>query len=421
VLASSTAVAFTRAWLFHVSTPGRTFGAVALITPQLTAAVRPNPLFCDHAVLQQNREVPVWGTADEGERVVVEIAGRTAEAVAKDGRWLVRLPELPAGGPYTLTIRGTNTVTFQDVLVGEVWICGGQSNMERQLGPRPGQKPIIGWERETAAANLPQLRDFYVPEVTSAVPLAEVKGSWTVCTPETAPDFPAVGYFFARALMQARGVPVGLIHTAWGGTPAESWTSARTLATLPGFEQTLALLAEQSRDPAGAARRYHESLAQWCRKHDAGTSAATPWSADVLPTDGWTKSEEPGLWEQSGLPDSTASFGCAGSSIFLPRSPLARPRLISVPSTTSTRLGSTASRWVRPAFTARRARIGFRRRASALGATSLPSECWIPVAAAVSGASPRRWCSRPRARPCRSPARGCARSRRRWPRPASRR
>jgi sialate O-acetylesterase len=277
-------------------------GAAALFPIQLAAVVRPNPLFCDHAVLQQGREVPVWGTADDGERIVVEIAGRTAEAVAKDGRWLVRLPELPVGGPYTLTIRGTNTVTLQDVLVGEVWVCGGQSNMERQLGPREGQKPIIGWERETAAANVPQLRDFYVPEVMSPVPLAEVKGSWTVCTPETAPDFPAVGYFFARALMQARGVPVGLIHTAWGGTPAESWTSARTLVTLPGFAQTLALLAEQTRDPAGAARRYHESLAQWCRAHDTGTSAATPWSAEALSTEGWTKSDEPGLWEQSGLP-----------------------------------------------------------------------------------------------------------------------
>jgi len=277
-------------------------GAAALLSTPLDAAVRPNPIFCDHAVLQQGREVPVWGTADEGEKVVVEIAGRRAEAVAAGGRWMVRLPELPVGGPYTLTIRGTNTMTLQDVLVGEVWICGGQSNMERQLGPRPGQKPIIGWERETAAANLPQLRDFYVPEVTSPVPLAEVKGKWAVCSPDTAPDFPAVGYFFARALMQARGVPVGLIHTAWGGTPAEAWTSARTLAALPGFAETLSLMAEQARDPQGAARRYHESLAQWCRAHDSGTSAATPSSADVLATDGWAKSDEPGLWEQSGLP-----------------------------------------------------------------------------------------------------------------------
>jgi sialate O-acetylesterase len=278
-------------------------GVALLVVPLLRAEVAPNPLFCDHAVLQQGREVPVWGTAAEGERVAVEIAGRRAETTARDGRWLVRLPELPVGGPYTLTIRGTNTVVLQDVLVGEVWICGGQSNMERQLGPRPGQKPIIGWEREVAAANLPQLRNFYVPEVTSPTPLSAVKGEWTVCTPETAPDFPAIGFFFGRAVLQARGVPVGLIHSAWGGTPAESWTSARTLATLPGYAETLALMAERNRDPEGAARRYHEALAQWCRAHDSGTSAATPWSADKLATEDWTKSQEPGLWEQSGLPD----------------------------------------------------------------------------------------------------------------------
>ena len=244
----------------------------------------------------------MWGTADEGEKVAVEIAGRKAETVAKDGRWLVWLPELPVGGPYTLTIRGTNTVTLQDVLVGEVWICGGQSNMERQLGLRPGQKAIIGWEREAATANLPQLRQFYVPQVTAGEPRETVAGEWTVCTPSTAPDFTAVGFFFGRALLQARGVPVGLIHSSWGGTPAEAWTSARTLGGLPGYAETLALMEAQMRDPAGAARRYHEALSAWCRAHDAGTMATQPWSADKVATDDWAKSEEPGLWEQSGLP-----------------------------------------------------------------------------------------------------------------------
>ncbi len=278
-------------------------GATTLLVASLSATVRPNPLFCDHVVLQQGREVPVWGTADEGEAVTVEIAGRKAETVARDGRWLVRLPALPVGGPYTLTIRGTNTVTLQDVLVGEVWICGGQSNMERQLGLRPGQKPIIGWEREAATANLPQLRQFHVPQVTAGEPLATVDGEWTVCTPETAPDFTAVGFFFGRALLQARGVPVGLIHSSWGGTPAEAWTSGRTLGALPGYAETLALMQAQTRDPAGAARRYHEALGAWCQAHDAGTMAATPWYAEKLATDDWTKSDEPGLWEQSGLPD----------------------------------------------------------------------------------------------------------------------
>ncbi len=282
---------------------GVALGAAAALVPSLTAVVRPNPLFCDHAVLQQGREVPVWGTADEGEKIVVEIAGRRAKTTATGGRWLVRLPELPAGGPYTLTIRGTNTVKLQDVLIGEVWICGGQSNMERQLGLRQGQQPIVGWEREAATANLPKLRQFYVPQTTASAPQTEAKGAWTVCTPETAPDFTAVGFFFGRALQQARaGVPVGLIHSSWGGTPAEAWTSAETLRTLPGYAATLELIAERNRDPEGAARRYHEALAAWCTQHDRGSAAAAPWSDPALATADWIATKEPVLWEQSGLP-----------------------------------------------------------------------------------------------------------------------
>ncbi|HLP02921.1 MAG TPA: sialate O-acetylesterase [Opitutaceae bacterium] len=267
------------------------------------AAVRPNPLFSDHAVLQQGREVPVWGTADDGERVVVEIAGRRAETTAAGGRWLVRLPELPSGGPYTLTIRGTNTITLQDVLVGEVWICSGQSNMERQLGPRAGQQPIIGWERETAAAHMPRLRQFQVAQKTSPVPLAEAAGEWKPCSPETAPDFSAVGFFFGRALQQARaGVPVGLIHSAWGGTPAEAWTSLEAMRQFPGQQATLALLAEVARDPARGAALYEKTLNDWFGAHDVGSRTEAPWSADRVQPEGWTTSQEPGLWEAKDLP-----------------------------------------------------------------------------------------------------------------------
>ena len=244
----------------------------------------------------------MWGTAAEGESVTVEIAGRSAQATAAGGRWLVRLPELPVGGPYTLTIRGTNTVVLQDVLVGEVWICGGQSNMERQLGLREGQKPIIGWAREVAGANLPQLRHFGVAQALSPVPLTEVKGAWAVCSPQTAADFSAVGFFFGRALLQARGVPVGLIHSSWGGTPAEAWTSAEALRTIPGSEATLALLAEQARDPAGAVARYRLRLDSWVREHDVGSAAAAPWSAEQLTLDGWTKATVPAFWESQDLP-----------------------------------------------------------------------------------------------------------------------
>lgn len=277
-------------------------GAALLFPGVARAIVAPNPLFCDHAVLQQGREVPVWGTAAEGEAVTVAIAGRSATTTASAGRWLVRLPDLPVGGPYTLTIRGTNTVVLQDVLVGEVWICGGQSNMERQLGPRDGQKPIIGWERDVATADLPRLRHFGVAQTLSPVPLAEVKGRWLVCSPATAPEFSAIGFYFGRALLAARDVPIGLVHSSWGGTPAEAWTSGETMRSIPGQEAALALLAEQARDPAGAAVRYRQMLDGWCRAHDTGSNPAAPWSAAQLEADGWAKTTEPSLWEAQGLP-----------------------------------------------------------------------------------------------------------------------
>ncbi len=168
----------------------------------------PNPLFADHAVLQQGTKVPVWGTADPGEAVTVEIAGQSVSTTAgADGKWLVRLAPLKVGGPFTLTISGKNQIVLTDILVGEVWVAGGQSNMERQLGLRVGQQPIADWENEVAAANYPQIRHFGVAQEKSLTPLATVKGQWTVCTPETVKDFTAVGYFFGRDLQLARHVP----------------------------------------------------------------------------------------------------------------------------------------------------------------------------------------------------------------------
>jgi sialate O-acetylesterase len=133
------------------------FGLSALMlvgaVPAARAAVAPHPLFVDHAVLQQGMPVPVWGTADPGEPVTVEMAGQTVSTTAgKDGKWMVRLPSMQAGGPFTLTISGKNQVVLNDILVGEVWVCGGQSNMERQLGLRTGQQPIADWEKEVASA-----------------------------------------------------------------------------------------------------------------------------------------------------------------------------------------------------------------------------------------------------------------------------
>lgn len=199
----------------------------------LTAAVALASPFTDHAVLQQGIDIPVWGTAADGEQVTVTIAEQKVSTTAMAGRWSVRLKPMTAGGPHQLTIAGTNTITLNDVLIGEVWICSGQSNMERQLGPRPPQQLIENWEQEAATADFPQIRHFGVAHASATEPGTTVKGSWTVCSPATVKDFTAVGFFFGRALHQARKVPIGLLHTSVGGTPAEAWTSREALLANP--------------------------------------------------------------------------------------------------------------------------------------------------------------------------------------------
>jgi sialate O-acetylesterase len=194
----------------------------ALLLPALRAEVKPNPLFNDNAVLQQGVPVPVWGTAADGERVTVEFAGQKVSATATNGSWMVRLQPMKADSrASSMTVSGpSNSVTLTNLLVGEVWICSGQSNMERQLGLRNGQKPIEGYEAATAAANFPEIRHFLVKQTVSTNPLSEVSGDWQVCTPTTVTNFTAVGYYFGRDLHKALGVPVGLLHVSWGGTPA---------------------------------------------------------------------------------------------------------------------------------------------------------------------------------------------------------
>ena len=203
----------------------------------LKAEVKLNGLFCDNAVLQQGREVPVWGTARDGEVVVVEIENQKVSATAQNGKWMVRLKNLKVGGPYTMTITGDNSVILHNLLVGEVWVCSGQSNMERQLGPRPPQQPLEKYQEEAAAANYPQIRHFEVPHKTADMPGSEVISKWDICDPQTALGFTAVGYFFGSELHKSLKVPIGLIHSSWGGTPAQAWTSSETIAQ--GFPQIL--------------------------------------------------------------------------------------------------------------------------------------------------------------------------------------
>jgi sialate O-acetylesterase len=220
------------------------------------AAVTPNGLIADHMVLQQGVAVPIWGSARDGEKVTVAFAGQAVSTAAKNGRWMVRLAPLKANAtPQTMTIKGDNTLMISDVLIGEVWICGGQSNMEWFLANTADSA------RHIAGANDPLLRLTTIPRGGKAQPAAakartwaellklpwhgqaepqrDVDASWTASTSSSVPNFSAVGYFFGRDLRKARGVPVGIISSSVGGTGAELWTSRDALATEPFFKQRI--------------------------------------------------------------------------------------------------------------------------------------------------------------------------------------
>ncbi|GAB3241336.1 sialate O-acetylesterase [Hymenobacter seoulensis] len=208
------------------------------------ATVRLPALVSDHMVLQREQVLPIWGWADAGEQVTISFQGKTYSAAASaTGKWQVLLPALPAGGPFQMTISGHNTLRIQDILVGDVWLASGQSNMELPLrdpnAPKPGAYPLIkNAEQELAQANFPQIRQFTVQKTPASRPQAEMQGyTWTVCSPQTAAGFSAVAYFFARDLHQQYHVPVGIISSPWGGTVAEAWVSQEKLQELPDFRQ----------------------------------------------------------------------------------------------------------------------------------------------------------------------------------------
>lgn len=208
----------------------------------LYAEVKPNVLFSDGAVLQRGQNVPVWGTANDGEKVTVEFAGQTATATAQGGKWKVELKPLKAGGPFSMKISGDNEVTVNNLLVGEVWVASGQSNMEWTLNV--SFQPEV----EKPKAKFPQIRMITAKKVASLTPLDEIEGKWQECSPETVGGFSAVAYYFARDLHAKLGVPVGIISTSWGGTFAQAWTSPDGFEGQPelkGYADQLKAAAEK--------------------------------------------------------------------------------------------------------------------------------------------------------------------------------
>ena len=232
----------------------------SLLTASARADVKLPAIFGDHMVLQRDALIPVWGTAAPGEEVTVSIAGQTVITQAgPDGKWSVKLAKLAAAGPHTLTVKGKNSVTFADVLVGEVWLGSGQSNMAMTVNR------ANDFDAEQAAAKFPQIRMFTEASGAANSAQTEGKGSWVVCSPESVGRFSATAYFFGRELHQALGVPVGLINSSVGGTPIESWIAPGAQHAAPelkGFFESQARAAKDF-DAVKAKAKFEQDQAKF--------------------------------------------------------------------------------------------------------------------------------------------------------------
>jgi sialate O-acetylesterase len=209
-----------------------------LLAASASAAVKPASIISDHMVLQSGMSVPIWGTADAGEKVTVSLNGAKGSAAADStGKWTVRLAKLKSGGPFEMTIAGSAgeaPLTIQDVLVGEVWLGSGQSNMQFTVSrAHASYAGLLDEQKEIAAANYPQLRMFTVKPTTTYEPQTDVAGVWQVCTPDVVGDWSAVGYLFGRNLNQTLKVPVGIVLSAFGASTAEAWIPREALVADP--------------------------------------------------------------------------------------------------------------------------------------------------------------------------------------------
>ncbi len=262
---------------------------VFLLLPASAARgeVRLPHVFGSHMVLQRDIVLRVWGWADPGEEVAVRLAGHHAstEADAR-GRWDVKLPPLKAGGPHTMTIEGGNRITLEDVLVGEVWLCSGQSNMEM------GINKVANGEQEAAGADYPNIRLFRLPWKTAGEPQQDINVDWLVCSPKSVGSggwpnagFSAVAYFFGREIHREVGVPVGLIDSSWGGTRIEPWTPPAGFAAVPALAEIVKIIQQATprheRETAEALTKYAQWLPEARKTHEAGKS--------VLPPPAWPK------------------------------------------------------------------------------------------------------------------------------------
>lgn len=262
-----------------------------------------SPAFSDHMVLQRDKINTIWGWSSPGEKITITIAregvisDQTRQVAAngiagEDGKWSIQLRPPKVGGPYVVSVSGSQSVTLHDVMVGDVWICSGQSNMEMGIAmAKDAQREIQD------ASNYPLIRLYTVPKVPALAPKPFPQGEWATCTPESIAmggwgGFSAVGYYFGRTLNQSLNVPIGLIHTSWGGTPAEAWTSAEGIAPVKDFDSQAKAVKDMT---APGAPRTADMIESWANK------TATDYSGNAVDDSDWTTVKLPARFGQIGL------------------------------------------------------------------------------------------------------------------------
>ena len=286
--------------------------AVALwgCTGVLQAKVVLPSVFTDNMVLQQKTDITFYGDATKNKQLTVKTGWNGKEYYTEadgQGKWSLKIPTPAAGGPYEITFSDGKKLQLKNVMIGEVWFCSGQSNMEM---PVAGWGKVMNYEQEIAEAAYPAIRLFQVKKNTSLAPLKEVEstlGGWQECSSATVPEFSALAYFYARALLKELNVPIGVIDCTWGGTPAEAWTSHETLRQVMGFREEMDKLERLGFDPNRMEQAYSEERAHWqslfTEKDKGMENGKLCWTAPSLSEDDWQTISLPGYWEGKGLKD----------------------------------------------------------------------------------------------------------------------
>jgi sialate O-acetylesterase len=264
-----------------------------------------NPLFTSHMVLQRNRPIKIYGKSKPGQLIKITLAGNSTKSVSTlAGTWSAELPALKAGGPYRLIVQGKKSIILTDILIGDVWVCSGQSNMEFSV------RQVNNAVNEIKVAAYPKLRLFTASRNTSSHPLEQLAKSsgWQQCSPETIPNFSAVAYFFGRKLQQKLNIPIGLIHSSWGGTPAEAWTSLEMLRTLPTLQMRIDRIPKVSKKQQQLIAEYKRIIAlrqaaiKPIEKIEADLEKGKKMADPKLDDAKWAVMQLPTTWETAGLP-----------------------------------------------------------------------------------------------------------------------